>query len=80
MEEFDNKLLTELLNFKNDKNNLDKTSENIMNSLQKLAKEEQQNEKELNEQMKAFKEQVYQEDDAKREKIHQYYLKRYKKE
>ena len=56
MEEDDNKLLTELLNFKNEKNNLDKTSENIMNTLQKLAKEEQQNEKELNEQMKAFKE------------------------
>ena len=33
MEEDDNKLLTELLNFKNEKNNLDKTSENIMNTL-----------------------------------------------
>ncbi len=33
MEEYDNKLLTELFNFKNEKNNLDKTSENIMSNL-----------------------------------------------
>lgn len=29
--------------------------------------------------MKAFKEAVYPEDDNKREKIHQYYLRKYKK-
>ncbi len=33
MEEDDNKLLTELFNYKNEKNALDKTSENIMNNL-----------------------------------------------
>lgn len=38
------------------------------------------NEKELSEQMKAFKELVYPDDDSKREKIHQYYLKKFKKD
>lgn len=80
MEEYDTKLINELLDFKREKLNLDQQSENIIQNLQNLAKKEQQNEKELTEQMKAFKEQVYQDDDAKREKIHQYYLKRFKKE
>ena len=80
MEEYDNKLIKELLDCKKEKMSLDEQSQKIVENLQNLAKKEQQNEKELNEQMKAFKELVYPDDDNKREKIHQYYLRKYKKD
>lgn len=51
----------------------------MLSELTTLANKDAVNEKELAEQMKAFKELVYPEDDGKREKIHQYYLRKYKK-
>ena len=80
MEEFDNKLIKELLDFKREKQGLDDQGYKIVDSLFNLAKRESQNEKELNEQMKAFKELVYPDDEGKREKIHQHYLRKFKKD
>jgi len=72
MEEHDNKLINDLLNCKKEKANLEEQSGKIVEHLSNLSKKDTQNEKELNEQMKAFKEYVYPDDDHKREKIHQY--------
>ncbi|EAS07768.2 WD repeat protein (macronuclear) [Tetrahymena thermophila SB210] len=79
MEEQDEKYIKDLLNHKREKADLEEQSSKIVGELTALANKDSQNEKELTEQMKVFKELVYPEDDNKREKIHQYYLRKYKK-
>lgn len=49
MEEYDNKLIKELLDLKKEKQGLDDQSTKIIESLNNLAKKEGQNEKELSE-------------------------------
>lgn len=79
MEEQDDKYIKDLLSFKKEKSDLEEQSGKMLSELTTLANKDAVNEKELAEQMKAFKELVYPEDDGKREKIHQYYLRKYKK-
>lgn len=80
MEDFDNKLIKELLDFKRDKFNLDQQSEKVVEKLAQLQKLEQENEKQLNIQMKEWKDLVYPDDEVKREKIHQYFYRKFKKD
>lgn len=79
MEDQDNKLINNLLNYKKEKQDLKEQSDKVVGELNNLANKDAANEKELNESMKAFKEFVYPDDDHKREKIHQYYLRKFKK-
>ncbi|CAD8122108.1 unnamed protein product [Paramecium sonneborni] len=80
MEDFDNKLIKEVLDFKKEKQNLEQQVEKILENLATLQKKEQQNDKDLIEQLKAWKELVHPDDEQKRNKIHDYYRKKFKRE
>lgn len=80
MEEQDNKLIQNLVKCKKQKEQLKRESDEIQAKLKKLAEDDANNEKLLNDELQSFKDFVYPEDDHKREKIHQFYLKKWKKQ
>ena len=74
MEEQDNKLINNLLSCKQERTKLQEEGDKITGELTALVNKDTANEKELTEQLKMFKEQVWPEDEHKREKIKAYSL------
>lgn len=79
MEEYDNYLIKNLLDCKNDKQELKNESDKIVKELNELVAKDAENEKQYAEKMKEFKELVHPDDDNKREKLQQYWYKKHKK-
>lgn len=79
MEDHDNKLISNLQNNRKDKDELDEQQQTIVDKLGELNLTDINLDKQKQESYKSFKELVYPDDDIKREKVHEFYTKRFKK-
>ncbi len=79
MEDKDNELKKKLFDFRKEKASLEENSAQIVASLLQIKENEVRIDRILTENKKTFAELVYSEDENKRNKIHQYYTKKFKK-